>query len=257
MPDYVPAWLTYRTLSNEDDVIARKLAREVDLIGRPGHVLDVGPGDGRVLIRFLIRANATPMKLTFIEPNPDFFDETLRHVSNPEFVDEVIGLDKKLEACSDAELAGHDILLCTHTAYFLSDAELDRLLALVGDGVELHLVIDHPTSIFSQLWRRTAPTFHERVVRHLEKLQNLDPQVYQVKTSTISALLCDLERLREPIRNLAMSLLCYSDVEDFDAEGFASAQNFILESADLEGQIHCESFYFTIRGNGSVLRVVA
>lgn len=256
MPDYVPAWLTYRTLSNEDDVIARKLAREVDLTGRPSNVIDVGPGDGRVLVRFLIRANATPGKLTFVEPNADFFEETFRHVSNPEFVGETVGLNKKLEACSDAELAGHGVVLCTHTAYFLSDAELDRLLELVRDGAELHLVIDHPTSIFSQLWRRTAPTFHDRVVRHLEKLQKLDPQVFQVKTSTITAMLCDLERLREPIRNLAMSLLCYSDVEDFDAEAFASAQKFIMDSADVDGQLHCESFYFTIRSNGTVLSVV-
>lgn len=245
MPSYIAAWKTYRTLSNEDDVIAKRLAQAIVIDRHHSKILDIGPGDGRVLVRLLIRLNDTPDKVTFVEPNDEFFVETSRAVHYADFTRELVPLNGKLMECTAEQIASHDIIICTHTAYFLSDCEMDMLLDLVRAGAKMYLVIDHPESVFSRLWQRTAPRFYERVKKHLAKIRALPANDFQISETVITAETSDPILLRPSVRNLVMSMLCYADVEDMHNEELASVQHTISSMAH-EGRISCDSLFIEI-----------
>lgn len=255
MPDYIAAWKTYRTVSNEDQVIAGRLAQSIILPGPRSKILDVGPGDGRVLVRLLISLKQTPELLTIVEPNEAFCAETLRAVHYDDFAKAVITLQKKLKDCTDDELAGHDVITCTHTLYFMTSAELERLFSLVRGGATLFIVADHPESIFSRLWKQTAPSFYERVSEHIATIRALDQTQFTFAETVISAALCDPMTLRDPICSLVMSMLCYSDVDSMTDEQFAVVRRMIA-SATTAGRIACDSLFFEISARRPLMKAV-
>jgi hypothetical protein len=245
MPNYVAAWKTYRTLSNEDDQIAKCISRLVKVPNATYKILDIGPGDGRVLVRTIIRLDQMPSEVTFVEPNEKFARETMRVINFDRFAKKITPVQKKFGDCENNQLSDHDLILCTHTAYFLDDAEFERMLSLVDDGARLIVIFDHERSIFSQLWQRTAPEFFRNTKRHREKLDNLDPDRFVVEKSEISAEIGDPRALRPEISNLVLSMLCYSDVDDMHVELLASVNSMISE-AQRESVINCVSSVYDI-----------
>lgn len=245
MPSYVAAWKTYRTLSNEDDVIAKRLALATKEMKRDSKILDVGPGDGRVLLRTLIRMDHRPVEVCVVEPNSQFIDETLRAISFDGFLDRFIPIQSKLMDCAPNSLLGYDHIFCTHTAYFLTDEELEMLLDLVRAGAKLCVVLDHPESIFSRLWRRTASEFYQRARRHSEHLLNLDQSVFVVNVGEIEAEVGNPFDLRDDIRDLVMSMLCYAEVDDMPHEELATVEATV-RGALVGSAISCKSYFFEI-----------
>jgi SAM-dependent methyltransferase len=245
MPSYIAAWKTYRTLSNEDDVIAKRLALTTKAAGTGNRILDVGPGDGRVLLRTLIRMSQRPTEVCVIEPNPEFIEETLRSVSFDRFFDRIVPRCCKLSDCKSDSLVGYDHVFCTHTAYFLTDEEMDMLLKLVSAGARLCVVLDHPDSIFSRLWRRTASEYYQRARRHSERLLGLDRSEFIVNVGEIEAEVSNPFDLRDDIRDLVMSMLCYADVDDMPHEELASVEA-VVRGALVGSAISCKSYFFEI-----------
>jgi phospholipid N-methyltransferase len=248
MPNYVAAWKTYRTLSNEDDQIAKTISRMVSIDSDNFKILDIGPGDGRVLLRTIIRLNRMPYELTFVEPNDKFVRETVRVTNYDKFAGKIIPITRKLEECEKESIEGFDLVLCTHTAYFLNDNEIDILLGLVRKGSRLIVIFDHPDSIFSKLWQRTAPAFFQNTKKNRALLDTLDPTQFNVRKSEVSAEIGDPRVLRPEIRDLVLSMLCYSDVEDMPAEELASV-NFTISEAQRESVISCVSSVYDITAN--------
>ena len=246
MPNYVAAWKTYRTLSNEDDQIAKCISRLVKIPNPRFRILDIGPGDGRVLLRTIIRLNRMPSEVTLVEPNENFIQETMRVLNFDRFAGEITPIQQKFGDCDEQALAGHDLILCTHTAYFLDDREIEKLLGLVDAGARLIVIFDHPNSIFSSLWQRTAPNFFQNTKHHREKLDNLDSDRFFVEKSEISAEIGDPRSLRPEICNLVLSMLCYSDVEDMHEELLASVYSTISE-VQREAVINCVSSVYDIK----------
>lgn len=246
MPNYVAAWKTYRTLSNEDDQIAKCISRLVSIPDDKFRILDVGPGDGRVLVRTIIRLDRMPSEVSFVEPYDKFARETVRGINFDRFAGKISPIVSRLEDCDDDDLAGHDLILCTHTAYFLTDAEFERLLSLVDAGSRLIVIFDDPKSIFSRLWQRTAPSFYQNTQRHRDRLENLDTDRFLVDKSMVSAEIGDPRNLRPEISNLVMSMLCYSDVEDMPHHQLAEVNSLISE-AQRESIISCVSSVYDIR----------
>lgn len=245
MPSYVAAWKTYRTLSNEDDVISKRVSQTLNRNGRASKLLDIGPGDGRVILRTLIRLRRKPSLLGLIEPNQQFLDDTAKAISFDRFFGHCDYIKKKLIDCNCEDLLKYDTILCTHTLYFLSDDELERLLELVQAGAQLIIVIDHPDSIFTTLWKRTAPDFCRRVISHCEKIQNLDRCEFAVAQGEIEAEISNPFDLREEVRDLVVSMLSYSDVEDMLHEELRSVENTI-RNALVGSTIPCKSYFFEI-----------
>lgn len=246
MPNYVAAWKTYRTLSNEDDQIARCVSRLVSIPHDKFRILDIGPGDGRVLVRTIIRLNRMPSEVSFVEPNDKFARETMRGIDFDRFAGKISPIERRLEDCDDSALEGHDLILCTHTAYFLTDAEFEKLLSLVDAGSRLIVIFDHPKSIFSRLWEKTAPKFFQNTQYHRDRLDNLDTTRFVVEKSEISAEIGDPRNLRPEISNLVMSMLCYSDVEDMPHHQLLEV-NSLISNAQRESMISCVSSVYDIR----------
>lgn len=245
MQSYVAAWKTYRTLSNEDDQIARKISHYVKLKNDNVKILDIGPGDGRVLLRTLIRLDQAPKEVKIIEPNQTFVDETIRAVNYDRFLGKLDVIPKKLEACSDNEISGYDLILCTHTAYFLTNGELVRLLDQVEKGARLIVILDHPDSVFAKLWQRTAPDFYRTARNHTEKLRSLSANDFDVKISEVEAEIGNPSALRQDIKNLVLSMLCYADVDDMPHEELVSVEHTISDLSN-GTTIPCLSYLFDI-----------
>lgn len=246
MPAYIAAWKTYRTLSNEDDVIAKKVAHSVSITDTRSKILDIGPGDGRVLVRTLIRLNATPDIVSFVEPNLNFCGETSRVIDYPDFAKSIRPINSTLAQCNTALIFSHDIILCTHALYFLSHFELDVLFDAVRNGANLYIVVDHPDSIFSLLWKKTAPTFYERVRNHLDRIEKLKVESdMSVSQSEITAVISDPNTLRHEIKNLVVSMLCYAEIDDLTTEELEYV-NDVLITKTHAGEIECTSLFFEI-----------
>lgn len=245
MPSYIAAWKTYRTLSNEDDVIAKRLALTTKAAGAVNRILDIGPGDGRVLLRTLIRLHQRPTEVCVVEPNSEFIEETLRAVSFDRFFDRIVPLCSKLADCTPDSLFGYDHVFCTHTAYFLSDEEMNVLLSLVLAGARLCVVVDHPDSIFSRLWRRTASEYFRRAQQHSDRLLNLDRSKFTVNVGEIEAEVSNPFDLRDDIRDLVMSMLCYAETDDMLHEELASVEATV-RAALVGSVISCKSYFFEI-----------
>lgn len=246
MRDYVLAWKIYRTLSNEDIEIGKRVA---DFIGRERNsesVLDVGPGDGRVLSRALLLASHRPSLLTIVEPNQSFLEEAIRSLNSPVIASDIRPICKKFGDCSDDELNGPTKILCTHTCYFLTHAEMARLLQLVEAGASLLVVVDAPDSVFTELWNRTAPQYSACARGHIETLETLPRNRFSVRKGQIPAKLNDPFRLRCDVQNLVLSMLCYSEVEDMHAEMLSSVNDCVRRHSDIDNSINCVSNLYEI-----------
>jgi hypothetical protein len=189
-----------------------------------------------------------PSEVTFVEPNEKFARETMRVINYDRFAGKITPIEKRLEDCEGSALAGHDLILCTHTAYFLSDAEFEKLLSLVDAGSRLIVIFDDPKSIFSKLWQRTAPNFYQNTQRHRDRLENLDTTRFLVDKSMVSAEIGDPRSLRPDISNLVISMLCYSDVEDMPHHQLEEV-GLLISQAQRESVISCVSSVYDIRAN--------
>lgn len=244
LPAYVAAWKIFRSVSNEDEQTAHHIAEAINGQCRDEcNLLDVGPGDGRVLLRILLSLKRAPSKLTFVEPDKGFFDETRRAIGFFDFAKTMNPKQSYLSDLSDSEIAGHDVAILSHSAYFLEWGDIERLISLLPKK-PIYIVFDSEESIFSRLWAKTAPDYLDRINDHRSKLISLRPAC-GVKRVGITARVRNPLDLREDIRDMLLSLLCYSDVRDMSYELYEWVRNEI-EGAVTNGKLTCHSDCFVV-----------
>jgi SAM-dependent methyltransferase len=240
MADYVAAWKVYRSRSDEDERIANHVSAIINSRDRAAlRILDVGPGDGRVLLRLLIHLSSRPREVVCVEPNPEFAEETRRRLNFYEFSDHT---DIREETLGRFPSIGRkfDVVTCTHSLYFLSDGEVETLAEYARQGALVVVVVDHQDSLFSRLWQVTAPDYHETVRRHREAIRALDKSGVCVRETFITAELADPSFLRPEMRDLVLSLLCYTDISEAPDDVRDEALGIISRSL-IDGRLTCLS----------------
>lgn len=251
MPSYIAAWKLFRSFSNEDELIARELVDSINAhfphaAGKTGtglSIFDVGPGDGRVLFETLIKLETRPTRVDFAEPDPDFFKEVEKNIGYYDFAADLGKHPKKLADVDPDLISRADVVLCTHSVYFLTDVELGVLIDGLRPGSLLLILMDDPTSVFSTLWAHTNPHFHAVAERHRKTLDGLasgSNRPISVRTAPVKTDVIHPSLVRDDFASMLKSFMSYTEYDDLLIEECAVVDR-IIDQARVGGHVPCKS----------------
>lgn len=127
-----------------------------------------------------------------------------------------------------------DAALAVHLVYLLKEAQLKTFLVGLAPGVPLFIVMDQPSSVFTQLWETTAPKYHRRSLNAHEIIASLKEDNYIVESTEFNTHLINPLTLRDDIRDSVLSLLCYSDFRELDGKTQEWVKDALTEHSALE-----------------------
>jgi len=239
LPDYIEAWKIFRLASNENEVFGTYLASKFNkAAGSDFSVLDIGTGDGKLLQNALFRCKSKPTKVTVIEPDQEFLGECQRNLSISSLSEDIEFVPSKLSEVDASKLTGHSFVIAAHVLYLIDWSEFRPLVEDLTDGTTILIIADSDDSIFSKIWRKTAPQHYDRLQETLSNLRKHYAHLIKSETPKSSKLI-DPGYFRDDIRDMILSLLSYTDVRDKDSETYDWVQKKVAEHVD-NGRISCD-----------------
>jgi len=220
MASYMAAWRTFRRLSDENRATARHLLSRSRWPHRDGiTICDIGCGDGR-LVETLVMESATEISsVVLVDPDAGLVEEARTCVSATSSKRKVTGINDSAEAAFPGCAADADVSLLVHVVYLIPNGGLWHLLEALPAGMPLYVVLDAPESVFSQLWKRTAPKYSARAAKARDLIESLPPAQFAVDRSTFSSTITNPFKLnRSDQRDAILSLLCYRTIDESDTE---------------------------------------
>lgn len=163
---YGPAWINFRSYSQEDEILLRLIGEVVHIGPLPyGFTLiDIGGGDGRLTSRLLAR-NTLGQRLgflTLLEPDSFLRDQadktlgsTLRLLQVPYEVLPHPLCDLDLKNNVEGGLA-----VAVHSSYYFEESDLQRLRALRASGIQLLIIENQDDCWVSEIMWRMGNTTH-------------------------------------------------------------------------------------------------
>jgi hypothetical protein len=134
-----------------------------------------------------------------------------------------------------------------HVVYLLEDNVLDRLLKECPENVPLYVVLDAADSVFTTLWRRTAPKYHARAAAAHEAIRALSRDQYEVAESSIASSIADpLLQQRPDLRDALLSILSYSPVSKSTPAEVREWIETTLRERAVDGVVRCESTCYEV-----------
>src|SRR6185295_6941133 len=138
-----------------------------------------------------------------------------------------------------------DAALAVHLVYLLKRVQLKAFLAGLAPGVPLFVVMDQPSSVFTQLWEMTAPKYHQRSLAAHDVIASLKNDNYIVERTEFSTHLINPLTLRDDIRDAVLSLLCYTDFRGLDNRTQRWVKDVLTEHSALE-RVVCDCTCYEI-----------
>ena len=213
-PEYLVAWHFFRQISNEDEETAVHLLAHNHWPERGGlSAFDVGSGDGRI-IEGLVHGRRVKehhlREVRFLDPNAKLVAKAKAALRGKIHSVESIHGHLRDRGIWPDKAVDVDVVLAIHVVYLMEELELILLLAQRPKKAVLFVILDAPTSIFTQLWAETAPLYHNRsIAAH----RVLTQEKYGLKmTSTILAKFPRAEIDKHPNGEWLLSMLCYRDM---------------------------------------------
>ena len=249
---YVEAWKAFRSLSNENEVTAEHLVTRPSWPKRNDLVLcDLGCGDGKLVEQIVLRSISTVREVRLIDPDEDLLNEAVRVVSETGLVKSVLRSLATAEQAFPACAASSDALLLVHVVYLMKNGGFKRLLDACPRDTPLFVVMDAPTSVFTELWSVTAPKYHQRSLRAHETIAQLHGKDgYLVSESRIASRIADPRGQRADLKTTLLSMLCYTDARTLAQDDALMSQvEEILGRHNVVGDaltIQCESVCYEI-----------
>lgn len=219
MATYMAAWKTFRRLSDENRATARHLLSRARWPHRDGiTICDVGCGDGRLVETLVMESTTGISSVVLVDPDGSLLEEASTCVStSPERSVRAIkdSAERAFPACAE----GADVSLLVHVVYLIPNGGLRHLLEASPAGMPLYVILDAPESVFSQLWKRTAPKYFARAEKARNLIESLPADRFAVDRSTFSSTITNPFKLsRTDLRDAILSLLCYRSIDESDAE---------------------------------------
>ena len=219
MECFIEAWKLFRDVSNENQETANHL------LLRPFwpsiddyNILDIGCGDGLLLKQILRRSKRRMGQVCLIDPDEELMHQALLNLEHIGIVKYQIShklskIEDEIPEC----FQNIHVILAVHIVYLLPTESFNSLLKELPVQIPLYVVLDNKDSIFSTLWKRTAPKYYDRAIAAHEIIKQLPRDKYKVsKTSITSSLDNPLSCVpeRPDLKDAIMSILCYTDVRD-------------------------------------------
>lgn len=220
MDFYISAWRLFRRLSDEnrltaDHLLSRpKWPREIPRLT----IVDFGCGDG-TLLESLILASSTPVDVAhLVDPDPDLLNQAKSRIAGLDLIGNVQTTLARAEDVAEPTTADADVALAVHLVYLLNNGQLQRLLDGMRPNIPLFIVMDEERSVFVNLWERTAPKYHRRLLLAHKAIQSLDKDKFSFERTGFDTHLTNPFSLRTDMRDFVLSLLCYADFKALGSE---------------------------------------
>jgi hypothetical protein len=146
---------------------------------------------------------------------------------------------------------GCDVVLLVHVVYLMRNGSLRNLLRTSPLGTPMYIILDAPGSVFTDLWRNTAPKYYARALKAHETIQALSKDDWVVSQNSI------MSRIRTPIhidrpdlRTAIFSMLCYADLSKDLTGSIESGVADTLNAHTVGNFVLCESTCYEIKRVG-------
>jgi SAM-dependent methyltransferase len=213
MANYEAAWKTFRRVGDEPVATALHVT---SLEHWPKKntikVLDVGCGDGKMVAAFVLRARQTISQLVLLDPDEKLLGEAAKEVQSLHFGTKTTSVLSSAEDKAARCARGAHAALGIHLAYLMTPEAFRLFIEKWPRGVPLYIVLDAETSVFSAIWKNTAPEYARRATAARQYLDALGETVLKSR-SEFATRVANPYMLVPPIRELVLSLFCYNDFE--------------------------------------------
>ena len=242
MPEYVRAWKFFRDNADENEVTAKFLLNRPSWPHKAGlDICDLGCGDGRLVSEVLARCGDI-QKVRLVDPDNDLLTEAEslieRRFPGRHLIASLNSVREGWPKCAgDA-----DVILGVHLVYLLEEDELQSLIHDRPKRAVTYIVLDAPTSVFTELWKWTADKYSRRAkLAHTELCKYLGfsapPQEAAIRSRIPKKLLSDHE-----LSDWLLSILCYRNMlSDVPADLRRKVKEIIERHTDKTGEfVECE-----------------
>jgi hypothetical protein len=214
MESYLSVWKNFRSLSDENDATAcHLLTRPLWPRQRRLAICDLGCGDGRLLKTVILQSSTGISTARLVDPDQELLREAERCVAETNLVQRVELIPGTAEELFPQCAEGCDLVLLVHVVYLMRNGCLKDLLRRCPLDIPVYIILDAPDSVFTQLWRNTAPKYHTRALRGHESIQTLPKDRYLVNQSAITSKIRNPMHIDRPeLRTAILSMLCYADL---------------------------------------------
>jgi SAM-dependent methyltransferase len=241
---YLSAWKTFRLISNENEVTANHLLARTSWPRKENiTICDLGCGDGHLIEQLILTSPTKIAKVHLLDPNSELMREAHERVCETNLTNDVVCLvgtaERRFAECT----VGIDVILLIHVVYLMENGALLKILSSIPFNTPLYLILDSPDSVFTALWKITAPLYYERALKAHETLKKLPKDNFIIRQSTFKSQIKNPLLLpREDLKQAILSILTYSDF----SENMYPTILPILEKHTQEKYLSCKSRCYEI-----------
>lgn len=248
VPSYISAWQAFRGLSDEDIRTAEHLVSRAGWPTKsspdfPLRLLDLGCGDGR-MIEAVARVAHRPT-LHLVDPDDELLEQAAERLRSSGCFSTLRTTRGRAENLIGEAMAAADAVLAVHLIYLLSEDDVRRVVQGILPGIPVYFVLDHPESVFTCLWQRTARKYYDRVIAGHATLSCLAQSSFQVRRSEFESKLENPLLLPPALRDAVMTLLSYATYPNFDSD-LKQWVTRIINDHMREGVVRCRCVCYEV-----------
>jgi len=247
MPSYLAAWKVFRKISDENRCTATHLLsrqtwpRGLDKL----HVVDFGCGDGGLLEELILASQQEFSTIHLVDLDPELLAAASDKIASLNLTRTLLKTLGRAEDVAGIVAQGAHVGLAVHLVYLLDNGSFKTLLHQLPPRFPLFIIMDEKDSVFQELWTKTAPKYHSRVVQaHQLLTQEIGPAFQVTKTEFDTHLRSPLG-LRPELRDAVLSLLCYHEVSSLD-QPTREWVNSVIKSRTASGKVVCDCACFEV-----------
>jgi SAM-dependent methyltransferase len=247
MPDYIDAWRVFRNLSDENEIMASTIAGASGWpsISKTVSLADLGCGDGRLSETLVRQIKQSISHLYLIDPDEQLLSEAEKRLKAVVSEKQLSVILDRAESVMSKLAESVDAAILCHVVYLLPNEVFRSLLEELRPGLPLFIIMDHPSSVFTRLWSRTAPKYFERL-RAAHSLLDQSRTRFDIKSSQFFTHAPNPFGIPNPqIQESLLSILCYSDFPQMDVELRAWVKESVLKYCQDES-LECSSVLYEV-----------
>jgi len=225
---YLSTWKVFRAISNENYITATHLL-SLQTWNNIRSILDLGCGDGLITKSIVLNSQEPIDKVILLDPDKEMLEEAYLHLTELSIVPEVDKEVSKFENYLSTHIINVDVVLAIHLVYLITTEIFRSLIENLPVGKKLILVLDDEGSVFTKLWKQTAPKYVERSNYVREYLTGISDH-YMIEKTTITSKIINPIVQRTDIKESLLSLMSYSDFTLMDKNSRSFVENCVSEN---------------------------